>query len=338
MSWKHIVGHDAWIKAFRDVVRRNRMAHAYLFVGPPGVGKRTFAIELAKAILCEQPSLDAPLTACDRCAGCLLVDAGTHPDLFVVGKPEDKNELPIGVMRELCESFRMKSARARGKVAVLDDADDMNDEAANCFLKTLEEPPPRSVFILVGTSLERQLPTIRSRCQTVRFAPLPPDTVRQLLERQEIADRTLIPGLVRLAEGSPGTALALADSALWQFRNQLLAGLAAPHIDTLGLGKAFDAFVQEAGKEPVQQRQRAALMLRLILAAFRDALRLRLGEPAPAAEEAQLLQPLAGRADPEKLLRLVERALEAEIQLDRYLQVALVLEGLVDAFGQILEG
>jgi DNA polymerase-3 subunit delta' len=337
LSWAHVIGHDAWVSAFRDVVRRNRLAHAYLFVGPPGVGKRTFAIEFAKALLCEQSSPDLPLTACDRCAACLLVDARTHPDLFVVGKPEDKNELPIGVMRELCDSFRMKSARGLGKVAVLDDADDMNDEAANCFLKTLEEPPPRSIFILIGTSLERQLPTIRSRCHTVRFAPLAPETVRQLLEKSELQDKKLIPALVRLAEGSPGTALALADPSLWEFRNRLLAGLAASRVDTLGLGKAFDEFVQEAGKEPVLQRERAALMIRLLLAGLRDALRLRLGEPAPAAEEAQLLQPLARRADPDKLLRLIDRALEAEIQLDRYLQVVLVLEGLLDAFGQILE-
>src|SRR5262249_26338591 len=103
------------------------------------------------------------------------------------------------------------------------------------------------------------------------------------------------------------------------------------------LAKAFDEFVQEAGKEPVLQRQRAALMLRLLLAGLRDALRLRLGEPAPAAGEAQRLQPLARRAGPGKRLRAIDRALEGEAQRHRYLQVVLVLEGLLDAFGQILE-
>src|SRR5258708_7727820 len=162
MSWSRLVGHDVWIAGFREVVRRGKLAHAYLFVGPPGIGKRTFAIELAKAYLCENPSAE-PLTACDHCAGCRLVDAGTHPDLFLVAKPEDANELPIETMRGLCGDFTLKTARGRGKIAILEGADDLNDASANCFLKTLEEPPPRSMFILIGTDVERQLPTIRSR-------------------------------------------------------------------------------------------------------------------------------------------------------------------------------
>src|SRR5262249_21284851 len=135
--------------------------------GPPGIGKRPFAIELASALLCENPSSD--LLACQQCTSCALMAAGTHPDFFAVARPEDKNELPIEVMRQLCRGFSLKSARGRGKIALLDDADDLNAESANCFLKTLEEPPPRSVFFLIGTSPERQLPTIVSRCQVVRF-------------------------------------------------------------------------------------------------------------------------------------------------------------------------
>src|SRR5262249_39664149 len=160
VSWQRVRGHDAQIEAFQRAVQRHRLAHAYLFVGPPGVGKRLFALELAKALLCETP---APrLEACDRCPPCVLVEAGTHPDFFPGDRPEGSHELPIEVMRELCGNFSLKSARGRGKVALLDDADDLNDAAANCFLKTLEEPPPRSVLILIGTTAERQLATILS--------------------------------------------------------------------------------------------------------------------------------------------------------------------------------
>jgi DNA polymerase III subunit delta' len=334
MAWSRIVGHDAWIAGFREVSRRGRLAHAYLFVGPAGIGKRTFAIELAKAYLCENPP--EPLTACDRCAACLLVDAGTHPDFFLVAKPEDKNELPIETMRGLCAGFGLKTARGRGKFAVLEGADDLNEESSNCFLKTLEEPPPRSVFVLIGTDVERQMPTIRSRCHIVRFAPLSADTVRSLLEKSELPDKSMIPRLVRLAEGSPGQALALADPELWKFRNRLLSALAKPPLDSLNLGKEFVAFAEEAGKEGAAQRARVALVLRLLIAGLRDALRIGLGEPAPEGEDAQTLQALSRNMGPDEIAGVIERILQTEIQLDRYIQVSLVVEGLVDALSGAL--
>src|SRR3954469_22594420 len=96
MSWQRVRGHQAQAEAFDLIWRRGRLAHAYLFTGPSGVGKRLFAEELAKALLCEGRSgPDAPLAACDACPGCLLIAAGTHPDFFLVGRPADSNELPI---------------------------------------------------------------------------------------------------------------------------------------------------------------------------------------------------------------------------------------------------
>src|SRR5208337_765045 len=110
-----------------------------------------------------------PLDACDACPACIQVDAGSHPDYHFAAKPPEALEFPIDLMREVCGGFALKSARGRGKVIVIDDADDLNEESANCFLKTLEEPPPRSLLILIGSSLDRQLPTILSRCHAVRF-------------------------------------------------------------------------------------------------------------------------------------------------------------------------
>src|SRR5262249_2850158 len=179
---------------------------------------------------------------------------------------------PIEVMRELCGNFSLKSARGRGKVALLDDADDLNDAAANCFLKTLEEPPPRSVLILIGTTAERQLATILSRCQVVRFAPLPEAQVVELLRQHDLGDEALLGRLARLSAGSPGQALALADPALWEFRRVLLEGLALPQPDTVELAKKWSEFVEEAGKESAAQRRRAALVLRLLIEFLNDAL------------------------------------------------------------------
>ena len=179
MGWDAVRGHDAARDQLRTAFAAGRLAHGFLFVGPAGVGKHTFATEFARALLCEAPP--APLTACDRCPGCIQVGANTHPDVFAVRTPDDKHELPVEVMRGFCVGLGRKATRGGRKVGVVETADELNEESANCFLKTLEEPPAGTVLVLLGESAEGQLPTIRSRCQTVRFHPLPEADVRAVL-------------------------------------------------------------------------------------------------------------------------------------------------------------
>jgi DNA polymerase-3 subunit delta' len=335
VSWQRVFGHDALVEDFDRVVCAGRLAHAYFFAGPAGVGKRLFAGELAKALLCEAPGRQR-LEACDRCPACLQFAAGAHPDFIAVGRPDDKLELPIDVVRELCRNLSLKPARGGYKVAVLDDADDLNEESANCFLKTLEEPPPRSVLILVGTRPERQLATIVSRCQVVRFAPLAEALVIEVLRGQGQEDPDQLGRLARLSNGSPGEALALADPELWEFRKKLLEGLTRPRIDSVALARAWWEFVEEAGKEGPVQRRRAALVLRLLIEFFNDALRCAIGAPPRSADPGDLryLRELGERVDSEQMLRLLERCLEADQHMDRRVQLVLILEALVDAVGQ----
>lgn len=336
MSWQRLRGHDAVVQAFDRVVRSGRLAHAYLFVGPPGIGKRLFALELAKALLCENPS-KTRLEACDRCAGCHLVDAGTHPDLHSACKPEDRLEMPIKLIQELCGSFALKPGRGRGRVAVIDDVDDFNEESANCFLKTLEEPPPHSLLLLIGTSVDRQLPTLVSRCQIVRFAPLSEALVAELLREQGVDKPALIQRIARLSHGSPGQARELADPVLWDFRRALLDGLAQPRIDSVRLAQSWVHFVEEAGKEAALQRRRASLVLSLLIEFLSDVLTLRvggtprLGEP----EDLRRAQEMANQADPETIIELLERCLQSDVQIDRRAQTVLILEALMDAFGKL---
>ncbi|HMF11880.1 MAG TPA: DNA polymerase III subunit [Gemmataceae bacterium] len=348
MSWQRIRGHDAIVKAFSRAVQRGRLAHAYLFTGPVGVGKRLFAGELAKVLLCERavpsPGVAAPgrWEACDECPSCLQVTAETHPDFFTAARPPESPNLPIEVMRELCRGFSLKSARGRGKVAILDDADDLDDPitgnaAANCFLKTLEEPPPRSVFILVGSSVDRQLPTIVSRCQLVRFRPLSDGDVDTVLREQGVGDERRA-NLVRLSDGSPGQALALNDEELWKFRGVLLQTLGTPRFDSVALAKRWRSFVEEAGKESALQRTRAALALKLLVELLDEGLRLSLGKPARITQPAELsnLESLAKRAGPERLMVMLERCLVGDAHVDRRVQLVLVLEALADSLGQKL--
>src|SRR5262245_40176809 len=171
VSWLGIHGHDSHRDAFARAMERGRLGHSYLFVGPEGVGKKLFALALAQSISCLTPK--GVLNPCGTCAACVQVKAGTYPDLHIVGLPEDKHEFPTELMRQLIDSLAMKPLRPGGRgIAIVDDADAFNDETANRFLKTLEEPPPDSLLVLLGTAAERQLATIRSRCQIIVFNPL----------------------------------------------------------------------------------------------------------------------------------------------------------------------
>jgi DNA polymerase-3 subunit delta' len=335
MNWQRIRGHEKLVEQFHDAVERGRLGHAFLFVGPVGIGKHLFAHELAKTILCENAT-PKNWQACDRCSACQLVEAGTHPDVIVAGRPEGKNEVPIEVVRELCRALALKSSRGRGKVAILDDADDLNPYSANCFLKTLEEPPAGSVLILIGTSSDLQLPTIVSRCQLVHFKPLPDAVIGELLKAQGVTDSALLERVVRQSGGSPGQALALADPALWDFRKALLQALTRPRFDSVGLARQWLEFVEQAGKESALQRRRASLTLRLLLDLLNDALRLSVdAEPVAAnAEEAVSLKKLANALGADQLLEVLNRCLEADTQIDRYVQLVLVIEALADALGQ----
>jgi DNA polymerase-3 subunit delta' len=326
------------VQAFQRVVARGRLAHAYLFTGPSGVGKRLFAEELGRALLCEA-SPAGTLEACDHCPSCQLVAAGTHPDLFIAGRPDDSLELPIEVVRQLCLDLGLKPARGRGKVAILDDADDLNAAAANCFLKTLEEPPPKSVLLLIGTSPDRQLSTIVSRCQVVPFAPLPDDVMRELLRASGVEPEDLIERLVRLSGGSLGQARALADPALWEFRRTLLRGLTQPVCDSVSLAQQFYRFVEEAGKESAVQRRRTALVLRLLIDFLEAALTLSAGGTPQLAEpeDMPLLEEVVRRTSAEQLVAVLERCLEGDVQIDRRVQLVLMIEALVDALGQKLK-
>jgi DNA polymerase III subunit delta' len=339
VSWRRLRGHDALVRSFSHVIRRGRLAHGYLFAGPAGVGKRLFAKELAKALLCEDARAGEKeiSEACDHCPSCVQIEADSHPDFSYAVRPTESHEFPIALMREVCQRFALKSARGKGKVIVLDDADDLNEESANCFLKTLEEPPPQSLVILISSSLDRQLPTILSRCQVIRFAPLAAAEVEEILKARSIAPE-LLPRLVRLSGGSPGRALALADPALWEFRRGFLSGLTLPRIDPVSLSRQLLEFVEAAGADSAPQRERGRLVIQLMIDFFSDVLAMHQQQPPrrTETEDRPLLEALAARTDTEKLLALLDRCLEADRHIVRRVQLVLCLEGLLDGLAQLV--
>jgi DNA polymerase III subunit delta' len=284
MQWADLLGHQQQREWFRTAIASGRMATSFLFVGPDGIGKRTFARLLAKSLLCRNTQAKA-IDFCGACENCAQVDASTHPDLIEIFKPADKAFIPIELligerekrMREgLCHDISLRPYSGRRKVAILDDADYLNVEGANCLLKTLEEPPPDSVLILIGSNLQRQLPTIRSRCQAIIFRPLALAQLQTLIERNSIADTPeRAREIAGLCSGSLAEARLLADPELGEFRGALFDMLAADRLNFTELSKSCGSVIDAVGKDGRAKRERAKLLLRSC-ASFYRAISLRL--------------------------------------------------------------
>jgi DNA polymerase-3 subunit delta' len=285
MAWQGIEGHDEIVRRFVAAADRGRVAGSYLFVGPAGVGKSTFARRLAQALACRDRR--PGLVPCGSCASCVQAEAGSHPDIDVVAKPEDRATIPLEAligddahrMREgLCWRLLLRPAVAARKAAIILDADHLSEEGANCLLKMLEEPPDGAVIILIGTTLERQLPTIRSRCQIVRFKPLAEEILRGILAAEFAAAQppvtaAAIQAAAAAAGGSLARARLLLDADVAGFRDRLAGLLARRPLPGVELARETLALVEAAGKEAPQRRARLRIVLDSAIECFRLAVR-----------------------------------------------------------------
>jgi DNA polymerase-3 subunit delta' len=358
MGWQGIQGHDDVVERFRRSLARERLATTFLFVGPPGIGKHTFALMLAKSLLCPSVTERLPgrLEPCGHCASCALVAAGTHPDLLRVAKPAEKSEIPVALLigdkehrmtEGLCHDISLKPFMGGRRIAVIDDADFLNEEGANALLKTLEEPPPHSVLILIGTSIDRQLPTIRSRSQIIRFRPLDEEVLAALLVAQgadpgrDDAPRLTPDEALRLARYSQGSLLRakeLAEPALWDFRRQLLERLSQPRLESVQLGKLTGAFIDGAGKEAPPRRARARQIVAFAAEFYRQVCRALCGaSPSDDTELAgQVDAALAAwHGDAETAAACADRTLEALSHIDLNANQGAWIDGWLDDLAQL---
>ena len=213
MPLRDVLGHRRLVTLLSRAIARGTLPPALLFAGPAGVGKKRVALALAEAINCTSPASGDGLErdACGTCAACRRIARGVHPDVIVL-QPGDSGSIKIEAVRDVIREAGRRPFEARRRVVIVDEADALVEQAQHALLKTLEEPPPSSIFVLVSSLPDSLLTTVRSRCPRLRFAPLSPGEVAEALARDHAYSEHEAHAAAADAEGSVGRALS-AESA-----------------------------------------------------------------------------------------------------------------------------
>lgn len=340
MSWQGIVGHDEVVERFRVGLENNRLASTFLFVGPEGIGKRTFAMKLAQSMLCTRVP-EEKLDPCGECAECQQVYTDSHSDLQLIEKPADKAYIPVDAFigdrdhrrrAGLCHFISLTPTGGKRRIAIIDDADWLNVEGANSLLKTLEEPSPGAIIILISTSVQRQLPTIRSRSQVIQFQPLSNVEVAECLlksgncETEEEAEQ-----MANRGDGSLARAVEMSGENVTEFRRSLWAELSKPMIDRNGLAKMVNEFVDSSGKETAIKRKYLRLVFDSSVEFYRSVVR-RLSD-ADAGRDQDLLSSVELVAQrettPEVAVAQIDRCLDAIHQVNANANLGILVDAWV---------
>lgn len=343
-SWP-ILGQERGVAILQGAIARGGVAHAYLFAGSAHSGRGTLARLFAQTLNCETPAADgsAPLAPCGLCRSCRKITRGTHPDVRVVGlasqeaegpargRRETKNtSLTIDTIRALSADLSLRPMEGRWRVAIVEDAETMQEPAANAFLKTLEEPPSFAIIILIVPEIGAVLPTIRSRCQVVETRPVARETLATALAAQHGTGAADARTLAALSRGRAGWAIAAAGQP------EFFAERKGSFEAMLGLlqGPAFEFFPlvdRLTDRFRKGKRDEVYAELDTWLGLWRDLLLIRGGcaEFVLNIDYADQLRPLAARFSLAWLRKAASATTDAMRQLDENVAPRLVLETLV---------
>ena len=216
MAFKDIIGQQRAIEALKRVINQENIPHAFLFSGLPGIGKKTVALNFAKAINCLKRVEN---DCCEKCSACIKANTSNHPDLLVIETTEQF--IGIDVIRSVEEELNFPPLEGQKRIIIIDDAQKMTEEASNALLKTLEEPPPGNMIILISPEPGMLLPTVVSRVCHLRFQPLTDDVVADILLSKQFLDKDSAKVVARVSSGSVDKALSYLESQFIE-RRQLL--------------------------------------------------------------------------------------------------------------------
>ena len=320
MPFRTIVGHSRLLSLIARVIARDSMPPAMLLAGPAGVGKRLTAVAIAQAINCLQPQSAEGLErdACGECASCRRIARGIHPDVIVV-EPGDMGTIKIEQLRDVIDRSQYRPFEGRRRVVIIDEADAAGDDAQSALLKTLEEPPSASVFILVSSMPDALLPTVLSRCPRLRFSPLTPNEVAGALIRDHGYSEQEARIAAAESDGSIGRALESQSEDLSEARaaaQRILeeAARTSDPVKRIHLARELS----EGKGSPAEERNRLAARLRSLGSLLRD-----IGIVATRADRAMI-----ANTDLEKPLEKLATAFDAQRSMHAYAAVDRALAAL----------
>ncbi|MDH5763587.1 MAG: DNA polymerase III subunit delta' [Nitrospinota bacterium] len=329
MSFSNVLGQGQAKHILSQALSHSRLSHAYLFYGPDSIGKKLMAVEFAKALNCLS---SAPDNACGNCDSCRKIESRVHPDFFFLEPTKStptarEAAIKIDEIRELQKKLGFLPYEAKAKVAVVDQVEKMNLQACNAFLKTLEEPPSSTVLILITSNIYKLLPTMISRCQGIRFNPLPPEHIREILQKQEAPEWN--PGEIDLrvgrSQGQVSRALSEEATQTSAYRREMI-GL----IDQVSF-KRMDLLFQwskamSKGSEPLPQ------ILDEMTGLLRDLMFIKSGGNTGQLFNTDLwaeLEPVARRKPLSHLLKMAEAVNQTQYALSGNANAQLALETML---------
>jgi len=315
MPFRDCIGHQQSIGLLQSAVTHERLAHAYLFHGEDAIGKRLTAIRLAQALNCERPPEAEGLDSCGICRSCQQIEARTHPDFFVIEPDPEQatQQIKIEQVREIEHHIMYRPLIGERKICLIDNADRMTIGAANALLKTLEEPPAHSLFLVISSRPSALPATIRSRCQALRFTT----PARTQVEAALILKRFL----AIVSEGRLGEALT-ADVKDTRARQQELADLVCPQsLQSIG------AILSSA--EAIAKANRAQDMLAWLARWIRDLVLIQVEgdrDQILYLDDLAMLEAYAQQANTDLLLDLLREIEKTEQRATRHLNLHMALE------------
>lgn len=335
-AWDALRGHQEQRALFERSVQRGRLSHAYVLAGSDGIGKRKFARLLAQSMFCRERKPDE-IDACGECRACRSFIAGTWPDYIEIGLPAGKSVIPIELIagdsdkrgREgLCFELSMSPQASDRRVAIINDAHRMNAEGANSLLKTLEEPPSQALILLVCDNPDSLLPTIRSRCQVVRFFPLTETDVKDILIAEEMVESPEEAATIAaMAEGSITLAAQLLNPDLRQLRQLISQQLdQLENMKPVEVSKQVTDELERISSGADEQRRNGQWLLRFVA----EVLNGRLRRLTSGDFSDPLLKRLGVRNGVDMLAPLLDRVISAAHQIEGNSPVRLVLEAMFD--------
>jgi len=321
-SWG-MIGHIWAIDLLQRHIANQRIRHAYLFTGPPGIGRRTLALRFAQSLNCQQPP--TPGVPCRTCRTCQRIEMMQHPDLSIVTAEEGSQTLKIGQVRALHRGISLAPYEAPYRIALLLNFEQANPNAANALLKSLEEPPSKVIMLLTALDAERLLPTIVSRCEQIRLRPVALDTTTQGLQTHWGIAPQEADTLSHISGGRPGYALTL-------YQNSEVAKQRSTWLDDHQYLLKSSRVVRFQYAE-VLSKNKAALaeVLQTWLSLWRDVLLRKYNATTPVSNidrkiEIDHLATSLDRSDVQRMIRQLERA---NILLSKNCNVRLTAEVLM---------